>query len=92
MSYKTINFTPTRLAALRYLRGLSAPVYVCALADQVVKRHAGRRWSHQRATQMGAAVAVPLIQARMVAKVYAESGWGRVSLTDAGRRFIDSIA
>ena len=88
----TLNITPKRLEALRYLADRPDGVYVCALAHAVLtsqwRREHRSGFTAQQATRSGAGYATPLIEAGLVRKRDAEFGWGIVSITDAGRAAI----
>ena len=89
---KSLNITPTRLKALKFLASKTGGVYVSALADAILTSEYRRKiksgFTAQQSTRSGAGCAVPLIRAGLVQKRATTYGWGIVSITDAGLKLL----
>lgn len=92
---RKFNLTPTRIKALRFVKGRSGGVYVSLLAQELLtseyRQRVGSGFSAQQATRSGAGYAVPLIKAGLLTKHATTYGWGRVSITEAGLKVLSDL-
>ena len=92
---KGLNLTPKRLQALQVVSACKEGCYVSHIADKVLTSEYRRKnntgfWA-QQATRSGAGYVIPMIKAGLLRKWRTEHGWGRVTLTDAGRKVLSDI-
>lgn len=92
---RLLNLTERRIEILRWLASRESPVFVCAIANNCVPRPLcnGKPLHYwpQQATRTGAGAVRPLAQAGLVRVRCETYGWGKVQISEEGRRVLSSL-